>query len=128
MSYKCNEETLEFLEKLNNYFREKSENSEYQFTALPLSSEHDDLDDKIEFTFHMVAGERPMATRVCHPTAVRPVPVAVRSAQNGVAVSLSGDRSRAPVRCLHELGRADHLGHAAPVPGHPRPCAIVSVD
>ena len=52
MSYKCNEETLEFLEKLNNYFREKSENSEYQFTALPLSSEHDDLDDKIEFTFH----------------------------------------------------------------------------
>ena len=52
MSYKCNEETLEFLENLNNYFREKSENSEYQFTALPLSSEHDDLDDKIEFTFH----------------------------------------------------------------------------
>lgn len=52
MTYKTNEETLEFLEKLNNYFREKLGNSDYQFTALPLSSKHDDIDDKIEFSFH----------------------------------------------------------------------------
>lgn len=52
MLYKCNEETLDFLEKLNNYFRMKSENTNYEFTALPLSSGHNNVDDKIELTFH----------------------------------------------------------------------------
>ena len=52
MSYKCNEETVSFLEKLNKYFRVISENYGYQFAALPMSTEHNEVDDKIEFTFH----------------------------------------------------------------------------
>lgn len=52
MSYKCNEETLGFLEKLNKYFKAMTEDYGYQFAALPISSEHNEVDDKIEFTFH----------------------------------------------------------------------------
>lgn len=52
MMFKCNKKTLDYLNEINNYFRKIGEEIHYEFTALPLSSEKNEIDDKIELTFH----------------------------------------------------------------------------